>query len=831
MSKPVFDGDYGNFPEVWRALQDTMDGSAIKYKKIQQNGEISMKGLFLFGKMSTCPAKDDNSWTMDEICNQNDLDRPGPDNDAIRRQLLEFEAEVFENQDERDVTQLFSISFKQDIAPFFDRNLPEILNMDSNDPYRVIRFLQTVYTNYLKYVELNQSTILATVMDKCREWKGGSAQQFKAHTQQIQKLIAELPQPLRRSFDSQLAINFLVESLGKDTNIQALHTIIRTKFMENRASVTFSYIEQMVTAVLKDIKPETTISHDDPVAATAVASFYTQKKRRNINPRNSSGKLSSPIVKRATSSSVQVSQRNLIPRLSPTKFQNLSDEERTLFIKARRLFNAQSSDNKASRRGRGGASKQGQNKSEAEADIAELTSGGVSCFNAEISQELSNMSTMETPNDPESVDPVADDTATDKNSSELKTDSTSTNSGKDSSDPKIESSVDPVADDTAADKNSSEPEPKTDSTSGQDSSDPKIESSPMDAMPPPSSSWLQYFFILGILGAMISFGIQCCCDIFTSLLKFVRYAWVELISFLSAIFQATKSATSCSAEQYKPYLRYQGSYTEFCIITGLIFLIVAVILQSFGAQAAEIRTRPHLNANQSLLTSNSISPLMSFQAAESMLNYKNGSWLFSYQVSDLEAHVATLPSADHNVSLDWILDSGASCHFCNDSSKFITMKKCNISISTAKKGESLLAIGIGTCQITTQNANGDLVNLICHDTLYVPEARRNLLSASKLAKDRFQVVLPAPDSVFPPGIYNCRKNKTSVAHSIPIVAIGSLFHVQTCSDAEIRRSDRVENKWVCWHKRLGYMPFDVLQHMIHSCQGLDDLQGVSMPRN
>ena len=50
-------------------------------------------------------------------------------------------------------------------------------------------------------------------------------------------------------------------------------------------------------------------------------------------------------------------------------------------------------------------------------------------------------------------------------------------------------------------------------------------------------------------------------------------------------------------------------------------------------------------------------------------------------------------------------------------------------------------------------------------------------------------------------------------------------------DAHVGHSHRIENKWICWHKRLGYMPFDVLQHMIHSCQGLDDLQGVSMPRN
>ena len=115
--------------------------------------------------------------------------------------------------------------------------------------------------------------------------------------------------------------------------------------------------------------------------------------------------------------------------------------------------------------------------------------------------------------------------------------------------------------------------------------------------------------------------------------------------------------------------------------------------------------------------------------------------------------MATTRSADRDISLDWCLDSGASCHFCNDSSKFVSMRKCNVSVSTAKKGESIQAIGIGNCKITTQTANGELVNLILHDVLYVPDARRNLLSVSKLSQDRFQVVLPADNSIFRPGIY------------------------------------------------------------------------------
>ena len=68
-------------------------------------------------------------------------------------------------------------------------------------------------------------------------------------------------------------------------------------------------------------------------------------------------------------------------------------------------------------------------------------------------------------------------------------------------------------------------------------------------------------------------------------------------------------------------------------------------------------------------------------------------------------------------------------------------------------------------------------------------------------------------------------------HSIPIVAIGSLFHIHTCAEAEIKQHDRKDNLYIVWHRRLGYMPLATIRMMIDSCQGLDDLRGVPMPRN
>ena len=465
----------------------------------------------------------------------------------------------------------------------------------------------------------------------------------------------------------------------------------------------------------------------------------------------------------------------------------MSEEERQDALKVMRAFN-ENRDSSSYSRGRGGrgrgnrtAQRPKADKSEAEADIAEITSGGVSCFNAEITGKISDLSTLDD-----------DDT-------------------EDSPDRPVPTILFTFSDDS---------EPKTDKQPN-----PKVESSPLDSAEPLnsgsvfSSFWTAITFVLVFLGGLL---VGACTETYKSILyclkkcfQFLQSAGFMLLSFISNPMQSAQSATACSTAQYKPYFRFfGGSYIQYGITTAIliIMMIVAILLQC-GAQAASLGYQMHINATKSLLSAARISPFLSEQAAESLLQYKNGSWLLPCQREDLEAHVATTRSADRDISLDWCLDSGASCHFCNDSSKFVSMRKCNVSVSTAKKGESIQAIGIGNCKITTQTANGELVNLILHDVLYVPDARRNLLSVSKLSQDRFQVVLPADNSIFRPGIYNCRKSKSSVEQSIPIIPVGTLFHVQTCADAEIKRHDRVENKWICWHRRLGYMPLATIQHV------------------
>jgi hypothetical protein len=84
-------------------------------------------------------------------------------------------------------------------------------------------------------------------------------------------------------------------------------------------------------------------------------------------------------------------------------------------------------------------------------------------------------------------------------------------------------------------------------------------------------------------------------------------------------------------------------------------------------------------------------------------------------------------------------------------------------------------------------------------------------------------------AISPPGIYDCRKSKSSVEQLIPMIPERILFHVQTCADEEIRRRDRVEKNWICWHQPLRYMSWIQFNKMISTCQGPVDLQGIDMP--
>ena len=54
---------------------------------------------------------------------------------------------------------------------------------------------------------------------------------------------------------------------------------------------------------------------------------------------------------------------------------------------------------------------------------------------------------------------------------------------------------------------------------------------------------------------------------------------------------------------------------------------------------------------------------------------------------------------DGEGSLEWLLDSDASCLVCYDSSKFMSLKEYGLTASTVKKGEVVKTLGKCTIEL------------------------------------------------------------------------------------------------------------------------------------
>ncbi len=72
-----------------------------------------MSGTLCDNAVVQCPDKDCywvHGLTMKQICNQNEIDLPHPNNAHYRKIMDDFEAEVLDNQDKKNVLQFLSTS-------------------------------------------------------------------------------------------------------------------------------------------------------------------------------------------------------------------------------------------------------------------------------------------------------------------------------------------------------------------------------------------------------------------------------------------------------------------------------------------------------------------------------------------------------------------------------------------------------------------------------------------------------------------------------------------------------------------------------------------------
>jgi hypothetical protein len=81
---------------------------------------------------------------------------------------------------------------------------------------------------------------------------------------------------------------------------------------------------------------------------------------------------------------------------------------------------------------------------------------------------------------------------------------------------------------------------------------------------------------------------------------------------------------------------------------------------------------------------------------------------------------------------DWIVDSGASSHLCNDRSKFGRFWESQIKTIGLANGEECIVGGEGLVLLETLDLDGKTVKLKLSNVIYVPDLKMNLLSVGKL---------------------------------------------------------------------------------------------------
>ena len=84
---------------------------------------------------------------------------------------------------------------------------------------------------------------------------------------------------------------------------------------------------------------------------------------------------------------------------------------------------------------------------------------------------------------------------------------------------------------------------------------------------------------------------------------------------------------------------------------------------------------------------------------------------------------------------DWIVDSGATCHMCNDDKLFVELRSLKQPLEvTLGDGCAVEATGQGTVVLEMASTSGKTSRCKLHEVLYVPDLSYNLLSVSKAAE-------------------------------------------------------------------------------------------------
>ena len=148
---------------------------------------------------------------------------------------------------------------------------------------------------------------------------------------------------------------------------------------------------------------------------------------------------------------------------------------------------------------------------------------------------------------------------------------------------------------------------------------------------------------------------------------------------------------------------------------------------------------------------------------------------------------------------NWIVDSGATCHMCNDQKLFGKFEHLpTFQEVTLGDGHALEATGQGTVSLEMRLSDEKTKRCVLHNVLYVPKLSYNLLSVTRVSESGKVVKFDNAGCQ----ILNKHNKLTAVA-----TKVGSLYYLEY---KELEKNQQMcavekESKERLWHRRYGHL--------------------------
>ena len=168
-----------------------------------------------------------------------------------------------------------------------------------------------------------------------------------------------------------------------------------------------------------------------------------------------------------------------------------------------------------------------------------------------------------------------------------------------------------------------------------------------------------------------------------------------------------------------------------------------------------------------------------------------------------------------NAAKRWIIDTGASHHFCSRKEWFRTYEDLTTDVTTA--GPSIRSEGAGTIRLPVGDHHIALQNVI-----HVPDLRLNILSAERLKKDN----CIGYSNWIPHHLFDGTTGRTIVeadaSSGLPIISVGQtgkLNHFEALDLYYIDAANRLISLDLA-HRRLGHISKKLVKKLIQGWTGI-----------